>query len=146
MVDHHRMVVVVDVEEVVSWFVYCFFFSLGLMYVAIFVLFSSFWIGIIGASPSCVCGCRLQYCRSFCITTFIRVVTAGMNQEEPIPRMWFSAYTSLFHTLTNHLHLLCHLTCKKDVVEGEDVVEEAEEVVVAVDVPIMHLTMVPFWN
>ena len=31
-------------------------------------------------------------------------------------------------------------------VEGEDVVEEAEEVVVAVDVPIMHLTMVPFWN
>jgi hypothetical protein len=31
------------------------------------------------------------------------------------------------------------------VVEGEDE-EEEEEVVVAVDVPIMHLTMVPFWN
>ena len=36
------------------------FFLQGLMYVAIFVLFSSFWIGI-GASPSCVNGCRLQY-------------------------------------------------------------------------------------
>lgn len=64
----------------------------------------------------------------------------------------FSAYTSLFfHTLlslyyTNHLHSLDIIShVKKDVVEGEDE-EEAEEVVVAVDVPIMHLTMVPFWN
>lgn len=104
------MVVAVDVEEVVSlldW-LYCSPFLL------LFLLFSYFWIG---TTSSCIYGCRLQYYRSVCIATFIRVVTAGKNQEEPIPRMCF-LYTHLFfHTLlslyTNHLHLLYHLTCKK---------------------------------